>query len=71
VEENDLGLCTVTETWLNDADSVSIAQLSVGGYFFKNFSGQSQNRCGGTGILLADCQRFISGWKGKQVLRIF
>ena len=25
--ENDIGLCTVTETWLNDADSVSIAQL--------------------------------------------
>ena len=37
VVENDIGLCTVTETWLNDADSVSIAQLSVAGYSFKNF----------------------------------
>ena len=37
VVENDIGLCTVTETLLNDADSVSIAQLSVAGYFFKNF----------------------------------
>ena len=54
VVENDIGLCTVTETWLNDADSVSIAQLSVAGYFFKNFSRQSQNRGGGTGILFRD-----------------
>ena len=45
---NDIGLCTVTETWLNDADSVSIAQLSVAGYFFKHFSRQSQNRGGGS-----------------------
>lgn len=37
VDENNIGLCTVTETWLNDADSVSIAQLSVAGYFFNNF----------------------------------
>ena len=37
VVENDIGLFTVTETWLNDANSVSIAQLSVAGYSFKNF----------------------------------
>ena len=36
VVENDIGPCTVTETWLNDADSPSIAQLSVAGYFSKN-----------------------------------
>ena len=54
VVENDIGLCTVTETWLNDTDSVSIALLSVAGYFFKNFSRQSQNRGGGTGILFRD-----------------
>ena len=40
VVENDIGLCTITETWLNDADSASIAQLSVAGYFFKHFSRQ-------------------------------
>ena len=51
VVENEIGLCTVTETWLNDADSVSIAQLSVAGYLFNNFSRQSQNRGGLTGIL--------------------
>ena len=49
--ENDIGLCTVTDTWLIDADSVSIAQLSMAGYLFKNFSRQSQNRGSGTGIL--------------------
>ena len=54
VVENDIGLYTVTETWLNDADSVSISELSVAGYFFKNFSRQSQNRGGGTGILFRD-----------------
>ena len=54
VVENDIGLCTVTETLLNDADSVSISQLSVAGYFFKNFSRESQNRGGGTGILFRD-----------------
>ena len=51
VAENDIGPCSVTETCLNDADSASIAQLSVAGYFFKK---QSQNRGGGTGILLRD-----------------
>ena len=34
VVENDIGLCTVTKTWLNDADFVSIAQLYVAGYSF-------------------------------------
>ena len=63
--ENDIGLCTVTETWLNDADSVSIAQLSVAGYFFKNFPGQSHNRGGGNGILFRDSLK-ISLVDGKE-----
>ena len=63
--ENDIGLCTVTETWLNDADSVSIAQLSVAGYFFKNFPGQSHNRGVGTGILFRDSLK-ISLVDGKE-----
>jgi len=58
VVENDIGLCTVTETWLNDAHSVSIAQLSVAGYSFKNFSRQSQNSGGGNGILFRDSVNF-------------
>ena len=74
VVENDIGLCTVTETWLNDADSVSIAQLSVACYFFRNFSRQSQNRGGGTGILFRDSVNvsLVDGRENKsQVLRIF
>ena len=54
VVENDIGLCPFTETWLNDDDSASIAQLSVAGYVFKHFSRQSQNCGGGTGILFRD-----------------
>ena len=54
IVENDIGLCTVTETWLNDADSVSIAKLSVAGYSLKNFPRQSHNRSGGIGILFRD-----------------
>ena len=65
VVENDNGLCTVTNTWLNDADFVSIAQLSVAGYSFKNFPRQSHNRGGGTGILFRDSLR-VSLVDGKE-----
>ena len=65
VVENDIGLCTVTETWLYDDDSVSIAQLTVAGYFFKNFSRQSQNRGGGTEILFRDSAN-VSIVNGKE-----
>ena len=58
VVENDIGLCTVTETWLNDDDAVSIAQLSVAGDFFKNFSRQSQNRGGGLGFCFETLSTF-------------
>ena len=51
VVHNNIGLCTITETWLNDGDSATIAQLSVAGYIFKNFPGQSLRHGGGTGIL--------------------
>ena len=74
VVENDICLCTVTETLFNDVDSVSIAQLSVAGYFFNNFSRQSQNRGGGTEILFRDSVNvsLVDGRENKsQVLRIF
>ena len=54
VVHNDIGLCTITETWLNDDDSAMIAQLSFAGYIFKNFPRQSLRRGGGTGILYRD-----------------
>ena len=71
---NDIGLCTVTETWLNDADSVSIAQLSVACYFFRNVFRQSQNCGGGNGILFRDSVNvsLVDGRENKsKVLRIF
>ena len=51
--------------YLNDADSVSIAQLSMAGYFFKNFPGQSHKRGGGNGILFRDSLK-ISLVDGKE-----
>ena len=56
IVENDIGLCTVTETWLNDADSVSIPKLSVAGPSLKNFPRQSHNR----GVVLGFCFETLS-----------
>ena len=44
-------MCIVTETWLKEADTVSIAALSPPGYLFKNFPRQSNRPGGGTGIM--------------------
>ena len=44
-------MCIVTETWLKEADTVSIAALSSPGYLFKNFPRQSNRAGGGTGIM--------------------
>ena len=41
--------CVVTETWLQDVDSVSIAALSSPGYHFKHFARQSDRKGGGGG----------------------
>ena len=62
VVENDNGLCTVTETWLNDADFVSIAQLSVAGYSFKNFPRKWRYRDSVSRL----SQSLISGWEEIQ-----
>ncbi|PFX29714.1 putative RNA-directed DNA polymerase from transposon X-element [Stylophora pistillata] len=51
---NDIGICIFTETWLNDLDSVCIADLSRHGYLFKSFPRQSNRSGGGTGILFRD-----------------
>ncbi len=53
----------VTETWLKDIDSVSIAALSPPGYFFKSFPRQSDRRGGGTGVMFSTCVnfKFING----------
>ena len=53
----------VTETWLQDVDSVSIAALSPPGYYFKHFARQSDRKGGLTGVLyngIVD-MKFIDG----------
>ena len=69
VVENDIGLCTVTNTWLNDADFVSIAQLSVAGYSFKNFPRKiAQPWWWYWDSVSRLSQSLMSGWGGKKVL---
>jgi hypothetical protein len=47
---NNINICVVTETWLKDIDSVSIAALSPLGYYFKSFPRQSDRKGVGTGV---------------------
>ena len=51
VVNNNIDLCVVTETWLKDQDTVSVAALSPPGYSFKSFPRQSERKGGGTGIM--------------------
>ena len=51
VLDSRLDVCTVTETWLNDHDTVSLASLSPSGFNFKNFPRPSEQNGGGTGVL--------------------
>ena len=51
VLSNNIDVCIVTETWLKDVDTVSIAALSPPGYSFKNLPRQSNRMGGGTGIM--------------------
>lgn len=50
----NIDICVVTETWLKDHDTVSIAGLSPNGYAFKSFPRQSERNGGGTGIMFKD-----------------
>ena len=51
VIHNNIDVCIVTETWLKEQDTVSIALLSPPGYSFKSFPRQSDRKGGGTGIM--------------------
>jgi len=55
--DNSIDLCTFTETWLPNLDSVTIPSLSIDGYVFKSFPRQSLRHGGGTGILFRDSSR--------------
>ena len=42
VLDSGLGVCTITETWLNDQHTVSLGALSPSGLNFKNFPRPSE-----------------------------
>ena len=46
-----IDICTITQTWLRECDSVSIAGLSTAGFVFRSFPRQSGRNGGGTGIM--------------------
>ena len=66
--DSGIDICTITETWLKECDSVSIAGLSTAGFVFRSFPRQSGRSGGGTGILCkeslnvksSDCGEFYS-----------
>ena len=47
--DSGIDICTITETWLKECDSVSIAGLSTAGFVFRSFPRQSGRSGGGTG----------------------
>ena len=66
--DSGIDICTITETWLKECDSVSIAGQSTAGFVFRSFPRQSGRSGGGTGILCkeslnvksSDCGEFNS-----------
>ena len=50
VLDSRLDVCAVTETWLNEQDTVSLASLSPLGFNFKNFPRPSERNGGVTGV---------------------
>ena len=54
VTDKKMDVCVVTETWMNDNDSVTTAALSPQGYTFRNVPRESDRSCGGTTIIFRD-----------------
>ena len=46
-----IDVCAVTETWLKDKDTASIADICQSGYSFKSFPRPSNRMGGGTGVM--------------------
>ena len=46
-----IDICTFTEMWLKECDSVSMVALSTARFIFKSFLRQSGRNGGGTGIM--------------------
>ena len=51
VVNSNVDMCVVTETWLKDADSVTIAALSPDGYCFQNSPRENDRSGGGVGVM--------------------
>lgn len=68
VLDSRLDVCTVTETWLNDHDTLRLASLSPSGLNFNNFPRPSERNGGGTGVfynLSLDLSFFDGGEKSS------
>ncbi len=51
IVDQNIDVCVVTETWLKDMDTTSIAGVCFPGYSFKSFPRQSNRSGGGTGVM--------------------
>ena len=51
IVDQNIDVCVVTETWLKDMDTTSIAGVCLPGYSFKSFPRQSNRSGGGTGVM--------------------
>ena len=49
-----INVCVVTETWLNDNDSVKLAALTGTGFSVRNVNRHSGSSDGGTGVIFCD-----------------
>ena len=49
--EQNIDVCVVTETWLKDKDTASIADICQSGYAFKSFPCPSNRMGGGTAVM--------------------
>ena len=51
IVDQNIDVCVVTETWLKDMDTTSIAGVCLPGYSFKSFPRQSNRSGGGSGVM--------------------
>ena len=68
VIESKIDLCAITETWVKDQDTFTVASLnSVDGYAFKYFPRLADRQGGGTGLMYRDNLKvkFVNGHEHK------
>ena len=57
VVNSNIDICVITETWLKDCDSVTVAGLSPSGYSFENSSRKAARSRGGLGLMFKSMMR--------------